>query len=91
MRLVSAKEFHDRVTRVLSSKEAVVVTTRGKVTGYYIPHKERHLPPDVRWKIIEKAASEMREALKKQGVTEKEILEDFERWRKNNRASRHRR
>lgn len=91
MRLVSAKEFHDKVTHVLRSKEAVAVTTRGEVTGYYIPHKERSLPPDVRWGIINDATSKMRENLRKQGVTEKEILEDFERWRKNNRASQRRR
>ena len=85
MRLVSTKEFHDHVTRFLRSGETLAVTTHGEVTGFYIPHRGTGLPADVRWQIVSQAASKVRKDLVSQGVTEKEVLKDFERWRKNNK------
>lgn len=91
MKLVSTKQFHDGVTHMLRSKEPLVVTKRGEVAGYYIPHRTPGLPPDIRWKIIDEVAERVRKQLKHQGLTEEEILKDFENWRKFYRTSRRRR
>ncbi len=91
MRLVSTKQFHDKATQLLRSKEPLVVTNRGTVTGYYIPHRVPRLPPDVRWRIIDEATSRIRKELGRQGVTEEDIAKDFENWRKSYRLSGRRR
>ena len=88
MRLVSTKEFHDQVNRMLRSKEALAVTMHGQVAGFYIPSRQSVLPPDVRWKIIQGATARIAKELKKQGITEKEILADFKRWRQARRTPR---
>ncbi len=90
MRLVSTKQFHDKATQLLRSKEPLVVTNRGAITGYYIPQRGKRLPPDVRWRMIDEATSRVRKELERQGVTEEEISQDFENWRKSYRSSRHR-
>jgi len=91
MRLATAKQFHDNVTRMLRSHDIVAITRHGKIAGYYMPHRTENLPRDVRWKLFEEASSKVRKQLENQGVTEQEVLEDFEHWRETYRASRRRR
>lgn len=91
MILASAKQFHDEVTKMLRSHQIVAVTKHGKIAGYFLPHRTENLPRDVRWRLFDEASRKIKNQLKEQGVTEEEILKDFEHWRKEYRSSRSRR
>lgn len=91
MKLASVKEFHDKVTSILRSKDVTVITRYGKIAGYFLPHRSKKIPPDVRWKLFDDATSRLKRDLQKQGISEEEIMEDFERWRKHHESSGRRR
>jgi len=91
MRLTSVKEFRDRATALLKSKEPLLITRRGKAAGLYLPLQQvDSLPLELRREFQLAIAESIRRSLKKRGVSEEEILEDFERFRRRRRAGRRR-
>ncbi len=91
MRISSVREFRDRATRLLRSSDPILVTRRGRLAGVFLPWKDKTLPVDFRRELFSMLASEISRQLKKKGITEREVLQDFEQWRKAKRATRPRR
>jgi hypothetical protein len=91
MRISSVREFRDRATGLLRSSDPILVTRRGKLAGVFLPWRENSLPVDLRRELFSMLASEISRQLKKKRVTEREVLQDFEHWRKAKRAPRRRR
>ena len=85
------REFRDRATGLLRSKDPILVTRRGRLAGVFLPWKEQSLPIDLRRELFSMLSSEVARQLKKKGLTEKKVLQDFESWRKGRRATRRRR
>lgn len=85
------REFRDRATGLLRSKDPILVTRRGRLAGVFLPLKEDSLPGDLRHDLFAILSSEIARDLKRRAVTEKAILSDFEQWRKKRRETRRRR
>lgn len=68
---------------ILSSDEPVLVTREGQVSGLYLPLKKRGAgSDDPRWELISLLERYISETLEAQGVTEEEIQEDFNAFRR---------
>jgi hypothetical protein len=91
MRISTVREFRDRATGLLRSKDPVLVTRRGRLAGVFLPLTESTLPLDMRRELFSMLTSEIARQLRKRGATEKQILTDFEAWRKGKSAARSRR
>lgn len=91
MRISTVREFRDRATGLLKSRDPILVTRRGKLAGIFLPWRENTLPVDLRRDLYSMLSSEISRQLKKKRTAEREVLHDFEKWRKAKRATRRRR
>lgn len=91
MRVSTVREFRDKATGLLKSKEPVLITRRGRMAGVFFPSPDGTLPVDLKRELFDKLSAEIARQIKKSGASEEEILSDFESWRKTRRESRRRR
>jgi hypothetical protein len=91
MRISTVREFRDHATGLLKSMEPVLITRRGRMAGVFFPSPEGTLPIDMKRELFQQLSAEIARQIQKSGATEKEILSDFESWRKKRRESRRRR
>jgi len=91
MKISTVREFRDRATSLLRSKDPVLVTRRGKLAGVFFPSPEATLPLELKRELFGMLSRAIATQIKRQGLGEGEVLADFERWRKERRASRRRR
>lgn len=81
----SVREFRDHASQVLRSSSPVMVTRHGKPAGLYIPLQGENLSPELRDIVIDLIGNYAQARLKASGLTEEEILEDFESTRQPRR------
>ena len=91
MRISTLREFRDQITGLLRSKKPILVTRRGRLAGIFFPRPEITLPIELKRELYEMLSPEVARERKKRGVSEDEVLEDFEASRANRRATRRRR
>jgi len=91
MRVSTVREFRDRATALLRSKDPILVTRRGKLAGVFLPLIDSSLPLDLRRELFSLLSSEIARQLRKAGTSERAVLSDFTKWRKNRRETRRRR
>jgi len=91
MRLSTVREFRDKATGLLRSKAPVLVTRRGRLAGIFFPRPEITLPLEFKRELYGMLSADIKRQLKRRGVSEEEVLTDFETWRKKQRAARRRR
>ena len=91
MKISSVREFRDNATGFLRSKDPILVTRRGRLAGVFFPCPESTLPIELKREIFSVFSDELRRQVKKRGLSEGEIVEDFKSWRKNRRETRRRR
>jgi hypothetical protein len=91
MRISTVREFRDRATTLLRSEDPILVTRRGRVAGVFLPWREATLPVDLKRELFSMLTAEIASQLKGKRVSEKDVLKDFERWRKGRRDTRRRR
>ena len=91
MRISSIREFRDRATALLRSEDPVLVTRRGRVAGVFFPWRDATLPVDLRRELFMMLSADIARQLKRKRITEKDVLEDFAKWRKARRETRRRR
>ena len=91
MRISTVREFRDRATTLLRSSDPILVTRRGRVAGVFLPWQEAALPLDLKRELFSMLTTEIGRQLKKKRVTEKAVLQDFDRWRKGLRETGRRR
>jgi hypothetical protein len=91
MRISTVREFRDRATTLLRSNDPILVTRRGRVAGVFLPWREATLPIDLKRELFSMLTASIAAQLKKKRVTEKDVLQDFARWRKGRREARRRR
>ena len=86
MKIVSVREFRDKATSYLKEDEPVLVTRHGKVTGLYLPieHPES-FPLELRKEMLIRIGEYIGRSLKKEGVTERKLIADFESFKKTRR------
>jgi hypothetical protein len=91
MRISTVREFRDKATGMLKSKEPVLITRRGRMAGVFFPSPEGALPLDWNRELFDRLSAEVGRQIKKSGTTEKEIQSDFAAWRKARGETRRRR
>lgn len=85
MKITNIKEFRDQATRLLRSKEPILITRRGKIAGFFLPTEGEDLPFDLRREMQTVLVEAIRRSLQERGLIEEDILADFEASRKARR------
>ncbi len=91
MRISTVREFRDRATGLLRLKDPILVTRRGRLAGIFFPCPQTTLPLELKRELFGMLAAVIARQIKRRGLSEEEVLADFDRWRKGRRASRRRR
>jgi hypothetical protein len=91
MKISSVREFRDKATGFLRSEDPILVTRRGRLAGIFFPWPQGTLPIELKREVFPVLSDQVRRQVKKQRLSEGEILEDFAAWRKNRRETRRRR
>jgi len=87
MRITTIREFRDRATTLIRSEDPILLTRRGRVAGVFLPWREATLPLDLKRELFSMLTSEIARHLKRKRLTEKDVLQDFARWRKARREA----
>ena len=86
MEFATVKEFRDQATKFLRSRDPIVVTRRGKPAGIYISlQEEGDLPFEFRRELMLALVGQVKRSLQEHGLSEQDILNDFETTRKASR------
>jgi hypothetical protein len=86
MKLTTVKGFRDQATKFLRSQDPVLITRRGKPAGIYISLQEdEDLPFEFRKEFMLALVTKVRKSLQEHGLTEQDILSDFETTRQARR------
>jgi antitoxin (DNA-binding transcriptional repressor) of toxin-antitoxin stability system len=77
---IGIREFRDHLaTYLLESDAPVAITRHGDTVGYYVPARRRR--SETERTALKEAAVRMQEILTAEGISEEEILRDFQQWR----------
>lgn len=90
MRISTVREFRDKATGLLRSKTPILVTRHGRLAGIFFPRPEMTLPIELKRELHDMLSSDIARELKKRGISEDNVLRDFDASRKK-RATRRRR
>jgi hypothetical protein len=91
MRISSVREFRDQATGLLRSKDPILVTRRGRLAGVFFPWPEATFPLELKRELFSVLSVEVARQLKRRALREKDILPDFESWRRARRETGRRR
>lgn len=91
MKISTVREFRDNATGYLRSKDPILVTRRGRLAGVFFPRPEASLPIELKRELFAVLSSEIARQLQKRRLSEKEIVAEFQSWRKSKRETRRRR
>jgi hypothetical protein len=91
MRISTVREFRDHATGLLRSKDPILVTRRGRLAGVFFPCPEATLPLELKREVFGILSAAIARQIKRRSLTERDILSDFDAWRKQHRANRRRR
>jgi PHD/YefM family antitoxin component YafN of YafNO toxin-antitoxin module len=81
---IGIREFRDNLaTYLLESEGPLAITRHGDTIGYYLPTRRKRT--EAQKKALEEAAARVHEDMIAAGVTEDEIIVDFQRWRREGR------
>jgi len=81
VRTVTVREFRDHASEWLRSHEPVLVVSQGEVVGFFFPSPEASLPLELKRELFPAFSEQTRQALEREGVSEEEVLADFEAFR----------
>ena len=91
MKISTVREFRDKATTLLRSKDPILVTRRGRLAGVFFPWPETSLPLELKRELFSVLGAEMRRQVRKRGLSEEQVVEDFESWHKSRRETGRRR
>lgn len=82
MKVAGIRELRANSATLFGSREPVLVTKHGKVSGVYVPLDEPdRLPDDLRRELAMVLGRHLTKALERKRVTEKDVMEDFHSYR----------
>jgi antitoxin (DNA-binding transcriptional repressor) of toxin-antitoxin stability system len=86
MKVAGMRELRAKSAALFGSGEPVLVTRHGRVFGVYVPLDEPdRLPDDLRRELAGVVGRHLAKVLERKGVTDKEIAEDFDAYRRRRR------
>ncbi|HKF46881.1 MAG TPA: hypothetical protein VKB38_05945 [Terracidiphilus sp.] len=88
MKISTVREFRDNASGMLRAKDPILVTRRGKLAGIFFPRPESTLPVELKREMFGVLSAEVGRQIRKAGLSEDEVLADFEGWRKTRRKKR---
>ena len=81
---IGIREFRDNLaTYLLESKGPLAITRHGDTIGYYLPTRRKRTEAEKA--ALDAIHAQLQQNMAEVGVTEDEIIEDFERFRKEAR------
>jgi len=86
MKKVGIREFRENLASIMDQDKPVAVTRHGETVGFYIPAKRK--PKNVDWEAIRELGAKVDAMLEAAGVSEDEIVEEFEQLRRADRKKR---
>ncbi len=90
MKFASVREFRDHIAQLINEDQPVMLTRHGEPMGVYLPLSDKeHVPLEIKREAFKMGME--RRAKVYANIDEKEMLEDFEKWRKARRAANSRR
>jgi antitoxin (DNA-binding transcriptional repressor) of toxin-antitoxin stability system len=81
---VGIREFREHLSEYLESKAPVAITRHGSTIGIYVPTRPKPSQADL--EALRVAGERMQELIVAAGATEDEIVADFKRARRQQRA-----
>ena len=91
MKISTVREFRDNATGLLRSRDPILVTRRGRLAGVFFPWPEGTMPHELKREVFSVLSEQVRRQVSARGLSEDEIVTDFESWRKSKRETRRRR
>jgi hypothetical protein len=91
MKISTVREFRDNAPGLLRSKDPILVTRRGRLAGIFFPWPEGTMPLELKREMFSVLSEQVRRQIADAGLSEDEVLDDFDSWRKSKRAPRRRR
>jgi hypothetical protein len=85
MKLMSVREFRDKATKALKSKEPLIIMRRREIAGIFFPVPLETIPFEFKKDLFLTLTESIKKRLEAKGIKEKEVLEDFEKFRKTRR------
>jgi hypothetical protein len=85
MKISTVREFRDNAAEMLRAKDPVLVTRRGRLAGIFFPRPESTLPVELKRELFAVLSAEVARQISRRGLSEEEILADFQSWRKKRR------
>jgi len=77
MKVATLRDFRDRATAMLRSRDLVLITRDGLPAGFFVPWDQPELPDDVKRGIYLALSEKARKEMKAKRVTELQVLADF--------------
>ena len=87
MKISTVREFRGGATGLLRSKDPVLVTRRGRLAGVFFPCPQTTLPLELKREVFGMLSRVIARQIRRRGLNEGDVLADFERWRKERRAT----
>ena len=79
MKAVGIREFRDKATQYLRSKDPVLVTNHEKPAGVYVPLGQlKKMPIQIKRAVYNAIVQNIEQRLKAAGIREEEVLKDIE-------------
>jgi hypothetical protein len=85
MKVVTVRDFRDHATEMIRSHDLLLITRDGLPAGFFVPWDQPQLPEDILKGIYGHLAEMARADREASGVTEDEVLEDFQAARRARR------
>jgi hypothetical protein len=85
MKISTVREFQENAAGMLRAKDPILVTRRGRLAGIFFPRPESTLPVELKRELFAVLSAEVARQITKRGLSEDEILADFQSWRKKRR------
>jgi hypothetical protein len=85
MKISTVREFRDDAAGMLRAKDPILVTRRGRLAGIFFPRPETTLPVELKREMFSVLSAEVARQIAKRGLSEEEVLTDFQSWRKKRR------
>lgn len=82
---VGMRELRERLAEYLESSVPIEVTRHGRTIGFYIPVPRR--PNQSERDALLEAGRRMQLEMQRLGISEDELLSDFQNWRKDQDAA----
>ncbi len=77
MKVATLRDFRDRATAMLRSRDLVLITRDGLPAGFFVPWDQPNLPDDVKRGIYLGLSEKARKEMRAKRVTELRVLADF--------------